>query len=141
MKVIANNKEKASRAACTPLTPRQTNVISAMEAGRLTDKQLWGHHQNTNINKKIQGNAQFIYRTKVDVSDPEEICFSIRPVLTCPEHTKPTSTKKKTVAMFCMPQSDAAQEIKRRIQQGANPDLSHRSVSKKQVFEVPIACY
>nr|XP_012221881.1 PREDICTED: vitellogenin-1-like [Linepithema humile] len=68
-KIIAKNRKKANRASCTLSTPRQTNVINDREVGRELEKQTWGYHQNSNQNKKNQGNARFVYRTKVDESD------------------------------------------------------------------------
>lgn len=139
-KTIARNKEKANRATCTPLTPRQTDVISEREAGRALEKRTWGYHQNRNQNKKKpQENVRVIYRIKVDESD-QEICFSHVSLPACPENTKPVELMKKNVSMYCMPRINAARKLKYQILQGANPDLSHKSVSFEQAFEVPIAC-
>nr|XP_012221807.1 PREDICTED: uncharacterized protein LOC105671873 [Linepithema humile] len=133
--MIAENKSKASRASCIPLTPRQTNVINDRGMGRELEKS-WGHHQNRNQNQKNQENVRLIYRTKIDEGD-HEICFSVRPLPVCPHNSRPVEIKRKNVAMHCMTRNDAAQEMKKRIQQGANPDLSLNSVSKKLALELP----
>lgn len=137
---IEMNKEKANRAICTPLTSRQTDVINDREAGRLFGKQMWGYHQSRNQNAKNQPTVQLIYRTKID-EDDQEICFSVRPLPKCPQNSNPAEMKRKNVAMHCMPKNQAAYEMKRRVENGANPDLAHKSINKKQSFEIPSACF
>lgn len=104
------------------------------------------HHPNKSQFKKLNNeNAQensrknIINRTKIE-EDDQQICFSVKPVPACPENSEPVETKLKEIAFHCMPRHKAAHELKHRIQQGANPNMSHKSISMKHNREVPTAC-
>nr|XP_012221806.1 PREDICTED: vitellogenin-2-like [Linepithema humile] len=138
------NREKVNRSNCIKLTHQQTDVINNKKAERLT-MGTWGHHLNKNQaenlnNRNAQENLQeIIKRTKVE-EDDQQICFSLEPVPACPENSEPMKTKLKEIGFHCMPKIEAAHELKRRIQQGANPNMSHKSLSMKQIRQVPTVC-
>lgn len=136
-RTIMQNKEKANLAVCTPLDSRQTNVINDREAGRQLGRQFWGYHLNRN--QKNQETIDLIYRTKF-VENDQEICFSVRPLQTCPANSNPVEMKEKIVGMHCMPKTEAAYQLKQRVQNGANPSLEHKTINKKWVFGLPTAC-
>jgi len=129
------NRRRAEQATCVQQSYRQSNVISDKEAGRpWTENKQWGyHHKEDDQTMCVQ------YRTKI-VENNENICFSTRPLPECVAHCLPQETKAKLVPLHCLPRNNVSEEMKRRIEQGANPDLSLRSVSKRITIELPFAC-
>jgi len=81
----------------------------------------------------------FAYRTKV-FEEGEEICFTTRPVPACPEGTRPVERKVKNFKLHCKPMNAESIAQKHRVEQGANPDFTRKSVSKTHTFQIPVAC-
>lgn len=127
----AINKDK--QYPCVQQLHYQGNAISDMDAGRLPTN--WSPYSNK-VQQK-EGENPFIYRTKLEEKD-SEICFSTKPIPAC-RYNLPTKTKFKTYEFFCKSRSDAEQ-LKRRVEQGANPDFSQKPVSYKKAYEVPLSC-
>ncbi|XP_019887836.2 uncharacterized protein LOC105281428 [Ooceraea biroi] len=134
---VLKNKRRAEQAKCIKMIYRQSNVISDKEAGRpWTENKQWGYHWNRDQEKTPHCT---IYRTRV-VEDNDNFCFTVRPLPECAANCEPVEMKTKRVPVHCLPKNEASIDMKRRIEKGANPDMSHRSVSKMHVFKVPIAC-
>jgi len=128
------NRRRAEHATCTEQSYRQSNVISDREAGRSwTEHKQWGYHHKDDQPMCVQ------YRTKI-MEDNDSICFSTRPLPECVTQCVPHEMKTKQIALHCLPRNDTSEKMKRRIEQGANPDLSLRSVSKRISVEIPFAC-
>lgn len=138
----APNKDKQVPCVPSMQSHHQSNVISDIEAGRSPTN--WTPYSNNPFHrgssKENQNSTEspITYRTKVEERD-NEICFSTKPVPSC-EHTLPTRTKVKTYQYFCMPRNEASEQLKRRIEQGANPDFSQKTVEFTKSYEVPFAC-
>ncbi|XP_018374343.1 PREDICTED: vitellogenin-3-like [Trachymyrmex cornetzi] len=153
---ILENKRKAKLTQCRELPmSRPNNVINDIEAGRLpTHSERWGYH-NDNLKRKynfdydskkssserkdLPDNSNLIYRTKVVLED-EEICFTIKPVPMCRHGTKSREKKMKEFGLYCQPRNEESLLIKRRIEQGANPDFTRKPLSRSHTFQVPIVC-
>ncbi|XP_025073621.1 vitellogenin-2-like [Pogonomyrmex barbatus] len=138
------NKQKAEEAVCTEMHPQPSNVINDKEAGRTsTEKQSnRGRTQENESSKSVEmneGSNNILFRTRV-FQEGNEVCFTTRPLSTCAEGTRPTQTKTKEYKVHCLTKNEESLELKRRIEQGANPDLSHKSVSKTHTFTVAYAC-
>nr|AUG84084.1 vitellogenin [Polyrhachis vicina] len=129
----AINKDK--QYPCVQQLHYQGDVISDIDAGRPPTN--WNLYSNKALQKEGESKNPFIYRTKIEERD-SEICFSTRPIPAC-EYNTPTKTKFKTYEFFCKPRSQAEQ-LKRRVEQGANPDFSQKPVSHKKTYEVPLSC-
>lgn len=130
------NKRRAELAKCVQQSYHQSNVISDREAGRpWTENKQWGYHWD----QQDQAKQCTRYRTKI-IEEDDSICFTLRPIPTCTANCKPTEIKMKRIPLHCSPKSDASKQMKQRIEQGANPDMSQRSVTKTKIFQVPFAC-
>lgn len=116
-----------------------------MDRSSVSDINNWGYHDNTKGKKYgagVQNNQDrtaLVYHTIVE-EEVNQICFSVRPVPSCDQHSRSTETKSKTYGLHCAPKDEATEQLKNRIKQGANPDLSHKPVSTKKIYEVPLAC-
>lgn len=80
-----------------------------------------------------------IHRTKVIEVDGK-ICFSMRPVVSCGSGHTATETKNKNYQFHCMERNAASLNMKKRVEKGANPDLSQKTVSMSRTISVPLAC-
>ncbi|XP_011061918.1 PREDICTED: vitellogenin-2-like [Acromyrmex echinatior] len=153
---ILENKRKAELTQCHELPRiRQNNVINDIEAGRLPRRnELWGYHNNnlkrkynlnydsekSNVEKNLPDDSNAVYRTKV-ILEGQEICFTIKPILTCREgYSSPSETKVEEVNLYCLPRNEESLLIKRRIEQGANPDFTRKPVSRSRPLSIPITC-
>lgn len=58
----------------------------------------------------------------------------------CPENSEPVEIKLKEIAFGCMLKHEAAHELKHRIQQRANLNMSHKFISMKPNREASTAC-
>jgi hypothetical protein len=162
------NKRKAEQSTCHEFPDhKQMNFISDREAGRMmTEGANWGYHQaNRNKehgrgNKSRQDNKKHnqassqesgsddsrndrkkhvVYRTRV-VEEGDEICFTHTPLPACRQGTRPTERYPKKADLYCMPRNDQSLDLKRRVEDGANPDFTRKPVSRMQVFQVPVSC-
>ncbi|XP_076672909.1 vitellogenin [Andrena cerasifolii] len=131
------NAEQANRKDCSGQQRfRQGNVISDVDAGRLNAaEQKWGYHQGE---KQGERHGMF-HRTKVIEVD-DKICFSMRPVVSCASSHTATETRDKNYQFHCMDRNAASLNMKKRIEKGANPDLSQKTVSMSRTISVPVAC-
>lgn len=107
---------------------RQSNVISDSESGRL------GADVSNYSNKRCM-----IHRTQVKETD-DKICFTMRPVVSCASGCTAVETKSKEYKFHCMEKNEAAMKLKKRIEKGANPDLSQKPVSITEELNVPLVC-
>ena len=48
--------------------------------------------------------------------------------------------KTKSYKFHCTEKNESSLNLKKRVEKGANPDLSQKSVSMSQSIEVPLAC-
>lgn len=166
---VAENKRKAEQAQCTEVSSEnqsRKNVISDREAGRMsTENENWGYHQDNRKREREQNRLRsqtdestnqdvenrsndesrsndrrnVVHRTKV-VEEGNEICFTTRPVPTCREGTVPKEKKQKKLQLHCQPRNEESVMLKRRVEQGANPDLTRKPATKSHVFLVPSVC-
>ena len=127
--------ESAKRAHCSRDTSRPSNFINDEEAGRERSPSSWGHHKEES--KKSPHCTT--HRTKVKRTGTHT-CFSLRPVPTCSQDCRAVRTKEKDIEMHCVKNNNAAEKLADRIEKGANPDLSQKSVSKMETMEVPVSC-
>ncbi|XP_071568655.1 vitellogenin-2-like [Temnothorax nylanderi] len=157
---VVENKRKAEQAQCYELPSGRhlmRNVISDKEAGRLsTEGKNWGYHHENRMRVRGQNRGRdnkqspevegrpddfqvgqnIIYRTKV-VEEGDELCFTTRPVPTCREGTVPVERKLKKYPLYCQMRNEEFISLKQRVENGANPDLSRKPVTKSHVFQVP----
>ncbi|XP_076766164.1 vitellogenin [Xylocopa sonorina] len=122
---------------CTPyVANRQSNVISDAESGRTdTEQGTWGYHHGTQTGEKRCST----HKTHVHETD-DKICFTVRPVLACAPGCSATEMKSKNYQLHCMERNEVALSLKKRIEKGARPDLSQKSISMSQRISVPLAC-
>jgi len=161
------NKIRSEQAECRELSPERhhlTNLISDREAGRTSaESKNWGYHHDHHDLKKEQNHGLYygdvreyskeqknrldnddtkrrlVYRTKVFEQD-EELCFTNKPLPTCPPNSRPAERKQKKYELYCAPKNEDTLTMKRLIEQGANPDLTRRTSSRSRVFDVPLSC-
>nr|AAC32024.1 vitellogenin [Pimpla nipponica] len=138
---------KASQAVCSQKSPRPGNVVSDRDAGRkYSENSNWGYHSRQNSDDEQGKNDSSDHkrcntlRTKV-IEEEDQICFSLRPLPTCAEGCTANRTKPKVMPMHCMPKNIAAERMADRIKQGANPDFSQKSYTKKNGFDIPVGCH
>lgn len=135
------NQRTAEKSKCIRVSHRQSNVISDREAGRSwTEDKKWGYHHE---HRDPQAKRCILYRTKI--VEGERICFTTRPLPICADGCKPTDVKTKKFPVHCMPtrtpeEKEAAMHLKKRIEHGANPDMTQRPVSMSLSYEVPLSC-
>ncbi|CAK9795283.1 Vg [Anthophora quadrimaculata] len=129
--------EMINRTECVRhMSNRPSNVINDVESGRTANEwDNWGY----NHGKKTNGARCSTHRTKIIESD-DKICFSMRPILSCINGCSPTETVPKNHQFHCMNRNDAALNLQRRIEKGANPDLTQKTVSMSHPYNVPLAC-
>ncbi|KAL6445373.1 hypothetical protein ACFW04_002286 [Cataglyphis niger] len=107
-----------------------------------SDIKSWGYHNKDKkygTDQDLPHKDSLFYHTIVE-EDDKQTCFTVRPVPACGQGNQPTEIKPKTYGLYCAPKDEATEQLKNRIKQGANPDLSHKPVSIKKVYEVPLAC-
>ncbi|XP_071865217.1 vitellogenin [Bombus fervidus] len=113
---------------------RFSNVISDKESGRKdTEESNWGYH------KQVTNKHCTILKTNIEETD-NAICFTIRQVPFCAPGCWATETKPKDYQYHCMKKDRAALALKNRINKGAKPDLSQKSVTYTEPINVPLAC-
>ncbi|XP_066599767.1 vitellogenin-like [Prorops nasuta] len=132
------NAQKAKEASCLRMNTRFSNVISEREAGRRENNEKWGHHA-TQQRLRSESKHCASHRTKV-IEENGQICFTMRPVVTCGHNCMPVNMKMKKYDLHCMPNSEAARNMKKRIEDGANPDFSQKQKSEEKDIEVAIGC-
>lgn len=103
----------------------------------MEDTNEYDQNPNQKFNNKNRTPLQ--YRTRVEEKH-NEVCFSIRPLPQCNQNSKPVETKVKTYAFYCTEKNQESIQLLDRIQQGANPDLSRKFVSRTETYTVPVAC-
>lgn len=127
---------RVQKSECKRESVQINDVINDIEAGRVSSvRRNWGYHTEESKDAR-KCNA---YRTQV-VEREDEICFSTRPILACAEECRATETKSKNYKFYCTKKTDASLEMKKRIEKGANPDLSEKPVSLTQAVQVPLEC-
>ncbi|XP_017881745.1 vitellogenin-like [Ceratina calcarata] len=115
---------------------RASNVINDVESGRKNAEQVsWGYRKNAQTGEK----QCTTHRTKIHETG-DKICFTTRPVTSCVDGCSATETKTKNYQFHCMEKNERALSLKKRIEKGANPDLSQKSVSLTHALTVPVAC-
>lgn len=128
---------KLAKEDCMPITEIwQSNVVSDIDAGRKnTEKFSYQQSSNEQPNEK----ECIIHRTQVKELD-DKICFTTRPVVSCAPGCSPTEIKDKNYQFHCMPKTEAAMNLKKRIEKGANPDLTQKRVDMSNMIRVPLWC-
>lgn len=139
------NKQKAdmSLATCKQHQTPQMNVISDREAGRKpTQNENRVHHTVLRTQDDQESTFNVQYRTWYFFeNDGAEICFSTVPVPQCLTFgSKPEVTEQREYQFHCARNTDRSMELKNRIDEGARPDFSQRSVSMSRSLAVPIRC-
>ncbi|XP_018399014.1 PREDICTED: vitellogenin-3-like [Cyphomyrmex costatus] len=153
-KYIMDNKQKAELMQCQQLPMQQwNNVINDVEAGRIPSYEHWGYHHN-NLKRKLNLNNDkpyslekhdlpaennIVYRTKVILED-ENICFTSKPIPVCLEGTRPMERTTRKYDLYCQPRNEESLIMKRRIEQGANPDFTRKPITRLHTFQVPVVC-
>ncbi|KZC03969.1 PREDICTED: vitellogenin-like [Dufourea novaeangliae] len=132
---IRETAEQARKECTHPAKTVQSNVISDVDAGR-SNNEKWGYHQG---DQQQSDKRCSTHRTQVLETD-DNICFTIRPVVSCAPGCSPIETKTKNYQFHCMERNEASLNMKRRVEKGANPDLSQKSVSMSRPINVPLAC-
>ena len=111
-----------------------SNVISDKESGRRdTEESNWGYHKQTKSKQCT------IMRTHIKETE-NMICFTIRQVPSCAPGCWATEMKSKDYQYHCMKRNAASLALKARIEKGAKPDLSQKSVTLTEPINVPLAC-
>ena len=111
-----------------------SNVISDKESGRNdTEISNWGYH------RQVTNKHCIILKTHIKETD-NAICFTIRLVPSCAAGCWATETKPKDYQYHCMKKDKAAIALKNRINKGAKPDLSQKSVTFTEPINVPVSC-
>nr|ACU00433.1 vitellogenin [Bombus hypocrita] len=111
-----------------------SNVISDKESGRRdTEESNWGYHKQTKSKQCT------IMRTRIKETG-NMICFTIRQVPSCAPGCWATEMKSKDYQYHCMKRNAASLALKARIEKGAKPDLSQKSVTLTEPINVPLAC-
>nr|WRI53860.1 vitellogenin [Bombus eximius] len=111
-----------------------SNVISDKESGRTdTEESNWGYH------KQIKSKQCNLMKTHIKETDVT-ICFTIRQVLSCAPGCHATEMKPKVYQYHCMKRNKTSVDLKNRINKGAKPDFSQKSVNFTETLNVPLAC-
>ena len=79
------------------------------------------------------------HRTKV-LRAENEICFSIRPLPVCSSHCRPVGTIDKRIPFHCVANTNAAEKVAERVENGINPNLGSKLVSRFEDYQIPIYC-
>lgn len=131
---VANAEE--AKKECHPIAKiRQSNVISDVDAGR-ENAEKWAYPR---VGDRKNDKRCDIHKTHVEEAD-NEICFSTRPIVGCAPGCSPVDTKQKKYQFHCMEKNEASLNLKKRIEKGAMPDLSQKSVSMSRSINVPLMC-
>ncbi|KAK1126495.1 hypothetical protein K0M31_005130 [Melipona bicolor] len=110
-----------------------TNVISDIESGRQTS-------ETGNLGSQQSGQKRCsILKTHTKELD-NKLCFSMRPVLSCAPGCISNETKSKTYEFHCMDKNPASLNLMKRIEKGANPDLSQKPVTMTKTLNIPLSC-
>lgn len=129
--VVQQKRKEANRAQCYEKDFHQTNVVSDLEAGRRNSYKI----SRANLRDMCSS-----LRTNV-TTEENRICFSISPIEVCACGCTFNQKTKKTIAYHCEPINEESMNLKRRIENGANPDFSTREVTLRKEVEVPSFCY
>lgn len=127
--------EKAKNSQCTFETAKPGNVISDYEAGRTSES---GRNNNDDDDSR-ESRRCMTHRTKVVMKD-NQICFSLRPLPSCSSRCRSEETKSRDVQFHCVARSTASEKVAERVEKGANPDLTQKSVSYTKSYQLPISC-
>ncbi|XP_076655137.1 vitellogenin [Halictus rubicundus] len=127
---------RLAREHCTPMAKIwHSNVVSDIDAGR-QNTEKFGYQQG---GEQPTGKHCSTHRTQFEETD-DKICFTTRPVVTCAHGCSPVETKHKNYQYHCMEKTEAALNLKRRIEKGANPDLSQKRIDMSKQILVPLSC-
>ncbi|KAG7213605.1 hypothetical protein KM043_002858 [Ampulex compressa] len=130
------NARKADKFFCAKREYRTSNVISDREAGRSpSEGNNWGYHRS----QSQEGKRCMSYKTRM-TSSSNEICFTTRPVPFCAPGCSATETKNKEYPYHCVPDNESSRQMKKRVEEGATPDLSQKPVSFSRAINVPLHC-
>lgn len=111
-----------------------SNVISDRESGRRdTEESNWGYHIQPKSKQCI------IMKTHIKETD-NTICFTTRQVPSCAPGCRATEMKSKEYQYHCMKKDKASLALRDRINKGARPDLSQKSVTLTETINVPLDC-
>lgn len=102
------------------------NVVTAQDTGK-SDVAKWPASENR---MKLRNRY---------VEQDGDICFTIYPVPECKTQAKRTETKR--TAVHCINKTKTAYYLKNQIDQGGNPDFSHKTQTKVVDMEIPLNCY
>ncbi|XP_001607388.1 vitellogenin [Nasonia vitripennis] len=126
--------EKAKSSQCTFESTRPGNVISDAEAGRTSQSGRGSDDDDSRESRRCM-----THRTKV-VMKNNQICFSLRPLPSCSSSCRPEETKSRAVQFHCVARSSASEKVAERVEKGANPDLTQKSVTYTESYQLPISC-
>jgi len=111
------------QACVSKVLPLYADVISDRDAGR-SERQRQESTGTKLRNRYVEENG--------------EICFTMYPLPECSSSAR--NTVSKNVPVHCIQSTKTAYHFKSQIDQGGNPDFSHKSETKKLRMEVPLQC-
>ncbi|KAL1493354.1 hypothetical protein ABEB36_011423 [Hypothenemus hampei] len=95
-------------------------------------------YTNVVLNSKGQEQRASLNLRSRYIEQNNEICFTLSPMPQCKTQAKRTVTKN--VPVHCMAKTNAYY-LKNQIDQGGNPDFSHKSQTETVSMEIPQECY
>ncbi|CAG9855085.1 unnamed protein product [Phyllotreta striolata] len=98
-----------------------------------------GKHVDEWPNKYQEGSSCSRFQTKY-VKKDNQLCFTVRPVLTCRSECHPQGFITKTLAAHCIDETNVAQLWASQVDKGASPDFSSKIANKNVQMEIPISC-
>ncbi|XP_014468398.1 PREDICTED: vitellogenin-2-like [Dinoponera quadriceps] len=135
--VVRREKEEAKRAKCVKLESSPGEVVTGKV--KQTHGDPWYNLLYGGPGYNLLTLCSLL-RTDV-LTRKEDICFSVKPLLKCLPGCKFDRMVTKQLGYHCMPMSDQAVELKKRVVAGANPDFSHKSISYYRDVNVPNVCH
>nr|QDP42282.1 Vitellogenin 1 [Agasicles hygrophila] len=126
-KQVRQDFQKNSSECLYKSIPSYVNVI------KRSDINIFGEDEDP------QGNQCLWYQTKYEQIN-NEICFTIRAVPTCKKHCQTMGYFLKSVPAHCASLSNAAKLWKTQIDDGLNPDFSHKPETRKIDLKFPQLC-
>ncbi|XP_065166461.1 vitellogenin-like [Atheta coriaria] len=118
------------------------NVVSDYDAGRTQHKQ-GKHHQQQRQQEQYERSGSNSGCSKHQtryVEENGEICFTIRPHPVCKSSCRANGEEEKKVPAHCVKANSVTDLWKKQIQRGANPDFSHKSVTRDVRVPMPKSC-
>lgn len=106
--------------------PIYANVVTAQDLGKSDAAKLPASENRMRLRNRY-------------VEQDGDICFTIHPVPECKTQAKKTETKR--TAVHCINKTKTAYYLKNQIDQGGNPDFSHKTQTKMVDMEIPSMCF